>query len=587
MTANQQTHISEDERYTAIERIMARFNYQQDALLEVLNSAQESFGYLPEGLLRHVSHQLDVPLSQIYGVATFYHMYTLEPTGDHHCFVCTDPACAIAGGEDVLTASRRYARSTAQGTITVERATCLGLCDQAPAALDNGTAYVNLSADDITALFSGQSPRPRLQVTGEPRILTRLIGRLDPSDLEGHREHGAFSALETALHDMSPDAVIEAIKESGLAGRGGAGFSTGLKWEFTRTAEGAPKYVICNFDESEPGTFKDRTLMQGDPFRALEGVLLCGYAIGAEQGYVFIRGEYQAAAQTVQEAIDALYSANLLGQHILGTDFSFDLEIRRGAGAYICGEETALFEAIEGKRGNPRSKPPFPTTHGLFGKPTAINNVETLAIVPDLVLNGGAWLRQWGTEKSVGVKLFCLSGHVNRPGVVEAPYGITVRALIEQFGGGFVGEPQAILMGGAAGGLLPPEHFDVPLTNETLNPLGAPIGSGVIMVFNQDVNLLQILKTLARFFVHETCGQCMPCRLGTNQIHTLLGKIADGNGSTRDLEKLDDVCQWMRAITLCGLGQTAPSAVISALRYFRHDFESLIQSSQAAELRAG
>lgn len=577
------SHPGGDARYITLDRTLARYKYRKDALLEVLNVAQATFGYLSEELLHYVSQQLKLPFARVYGVATFYHMYALEPTGDHHCFICTDPACMIAGGEELLAASQRYAQAATKDNITVKRATCLGLCDQAPAALDNGVAYVTLTADDIALMFLGQAPRAGLHVTGEPRIMTRHIGELEPTDLERHRQHGAFLALEKVLSDASPESVIATIKESGLAGRGGAGFPTGLKWEFTRNAAGEPKYVVCNFDESEPGTFKDRCLMQGDPFRVLEGMLICGYVIGAQQGYVFVRGEYHEAAGTVQEAIDTLYRANLLGQNILGTDFSFDIELRHGAGAYICGEETALFEAVEGKRGHPRSKPPFPTTHGLFGKPTVVNNVETLAIVPDLVLNGGSWLRQWGTETSAGTKLFCLSGHVNRPGVVEAPYGITLRSLIERYGGGFDGEPKAILMGGAAGGLLHPDQLDVPLSDAALRPFGAPIGSGVIMVFNQSVDLLQILKSLARFFVHETCGKCMPCRLGTYQVHALLEKISDGHGTTGDLEKLDHLSQWMRKINLCGLGQSAPNTVITSLKYFRPEYEQRVQTGQQAD----
>jgi NADH-quinone oxidoreductase subunit F len=397
--------------------------------------------------------------------------------------------------------------------------------------------------------------------------------------LESHCQAGTFSALEKALKTMTPDEVIDEIKRSGLAGRGGAGFPTGLKWQFTRDAVETPKYVICNFDESEPGTFKDRVLMEGDPFRVIEGIIISGYAAGANQGYIFIRGEYPEAEQLLLEAINRLFDAGLLGDLILDTSFNFDLTVRRSAGAYICGEETALFEAIEGNRGYPRTKPPFPTTDGLFGKPTAINNVETLALVPDIVLNGGAWLRQWGSEKSTGLKLFCLSGNVNQPGVVEAPYGITVRQLVEDFGGGFTGKPQAILMGGASGGLMPPKYFDTPITNEALDPLNLPIGSGVVMVLNQDVNLLEVLKTLAYFFVHETCGQCVPCRIGTRQVHKLLEKISLGNGSSDDIDRLHDLCVMMRDSSMCGLGLTAPNPILSSLEYFRDSYEDFIQKA--------
>lgn len=575
MAATSNDSLPGDERFMPVEQVMQRQAYRKDALLEALNAAQATWGYLPEEVLRYIARRLALPLSKVYGVATFYHLYTLEPVGEHHCLICTDLACAVAGAGQVLDAAREYAANRPAKS-TVESTTCLGLCDQAPSALLDGQAYVHLTPQDVSALLAGEAQRPRLQVSGEPRILTRLIGKLKPTDLDGHRAQGAFGALEKALRELSPEAVIAEVKASGLTGRGGAGFSTGLKWEYARQAADTPKYVVCNFDESEPGTFKDRALMMGDPFRVIEGLLINAYAIGARRGYIFVRGEYVEPVQEVQQAIDQLYAANLLGEHILGSDFSCDLEIRRGAGAYICGEETALFEAIEGHRGYPRRKPPFPTTQGLFGKPTSINNVETLAVIPDLILNGGAWWRQWGTEQSVGLRLFCLSGHVRQPGVVEAPLGITVRELIETFGGGFAGEPQAILIGGAAGGFLHPDQLDTPLTHEALRPLGVPIGSGVIMVFNRETNLLEVLTTLAHFFVHETCGQCAPCRLGTTQIFRLLDKIAQGQGGPADLEKLEHLGKSMKAISLCGLGQTAPNALLTSLDRFRATYEAAL-----------
>jgi NADH-quinone oxidoreductase subunit F len=566
-----------DEQAALLLDVMQRYNFRRDALLQVLTAAQESFGHLSKDVLAFVAQKLEVPLSQVYGVATFYHLYTLDEAAERHCFICGDVACAAQGSLEVLEAARQQAENSPTRKTTVHRANCLGLCDQAPAALVDGEAYARLTADRIDQLFQGTAPRPTLQVRGEPRILTRRIGLLEPLDLPAQRREGAFVALEKALRETTPEMVIAEVKASGLTGRGGAGFPTGLKWEFTRKAPGQPKYVVCNFDESEPGTFKDRALVEGDPFRTLEGLILCGYATGAAQGYLFIRGEYAQAAKTAQQAIERLYEADLLGKDILGTGFSFDLEIRRGAGAYICGEETALFEAIEGKRGNPRSKPPFPTVSGLFGKPTSINNVETLAIVPELILNGGAWLRQWGTEKSVGLKLFCLSGNVREPGVVEAPYGLTVRQMIETYGGGFDGEPQAILMGGASGGLLHPDDLDTPLTHEALNPKGTPIGSGVIMVFNQQVDLLEVLKSLARFFEYETCGQCISCRVGTRQMHSLLDKISLGEGSSEDLTQLERLCVTMQSVGECGLGQTAPNPILSSLKYFRPLLENSVK----------
>jgi NADH-quinone oxidoreductase subunit F len=563
-----------DERYAAVEHTMQRFDYQPHGLLETLITAQETFGHLPKELLIYVSEQLHVPLSKVYGVATFYEMFTLDRTGETHIMICTDPACAVAGAEAVLEevckaiGVEEPGPTSADGRHSVKRVSCLGLCDQAPAALVNHTAQVGLTPGDVPALVRGEARMPRLQVRGNPRVLTAPIGVLAPTDLAAHRSQGAFAALEKALHDMTPDQVIDEVKKARLTGRGGAGFPTGTKWAYARQSPGSPKYVVCNFDESEPGTFKDRALMEGNPFRVLEGLILSAYAIGAHQGYIFIRGEYPTATAIVETALQKLREAHLLGEHILDTGYDFQVEIRHNAGAYICGEETAQFEAIEGQRGHPRMKPPFPTSQGLFGKPTVINNVETLAVVPSLVLHGGEWFHQWGTAPSVGLKLFCLSGHVQQPGVVEAPLGITLRDLIEQFGGGFDGKPQAVLVGGAAGGLVHPDNFDVPMTHEDLGKLNVPIGSGVVMVFNQSVDLWHVLEGLAHFFVHETCGHCAPCRLGTKQIYTLLNRINQGSGSPADLERLQTLSQTIRKICACGLGLTAASPTLTFLQHF-------------------
>jgi NADH-quinone oxidoreductase subunit F len=541
-------------------------------LLPLLHEAQSIYGYLPEAVLIAIGHTLHVPLADIHGVVEFYTMFYDEPVGKRMVRICTDPSCAIAGAEQVLVASCRHAGSihpgetSADGSVTVERATCLGLCDQAPGALVDEMAFRSVTVDDVPALFDAAAEPSHLRVTGEPRILTRNINVVAATDLAAQRAAGAFAALEKALTELTPEQVIDEVKASGLVGRGGAAFPTGNKWQFTRGAQFEPKYVVCNADESEPGTFKDRVLMEGDPFRVLEGMMLCGYAIGAQKGYLFIRGEYPQATRILQTAIDALHAAGLLGEKILGSTFSFDIEIRRGAGAYICGEETALFEAIEGKRGFPRLKPPFPTTHGLFMKPTAVNNVETLAAVPDIIVQGGAWFRQWGTQDSAGMKLFCVSGHVQTPGVVEVPFGVTVRHLIEQHCGGFVGTPQAILMGGAAGGFLTPEQLDTPLTFEDLRNLGAPVGSGVLMVFNETVDLRDVLRGLAHFFAHESCGKCYPCQLGTQRQVEILDRVVLRDTQPGDFIALLDIGATMTEASICGLGQTASAAVMSALK---------------------
>ena len=575
-TKNVGSDTSECERYAAIDNVMRQFDYQESGLVEVLIAAQEKFGCLSKELMEYVSKKLHVPIIRIYSVATFYDMFTLEATGETECFICTSPVCSLAGAKEVLEKVRQITgvvdseQNGSNGHHLIKECSCLGLCDQAPAALVNKIGQVNFKINDASKMLKGMAEKPRCLVCGEPRILTEPIGRLSPTDLDAHRSEGAFKALEKALTKMTPQEVIREVKEARLTGRGGAGFPTGLKWEFARKATGPKKYVVCNFDESEPGTFKDRVLMEGNPFRVIEGLIISAFATGAASGYIYTRGEYPKAAEIVDGALDELYTENLLGKNILGTDFDFDVEIRHNAGAYICGEETALFESIEGKRGHPRIKPPYPTQAGLFGKPTAINNVETLAIVPSLILHGGEWLHQWGTAESVGLKLFCLSGHIKKPGVVEAPLGLSIRTLVERFGGGFDDEPQAVLIGGAAGGFLRSDQLDTPLTHEDLRPLNVPIGSGAIMVFNQSVDLWQVLEDLAGFFVHETCGHCAPCRLGTKQIHKILHRINEGKGATSDVRKIANLGKTIKQTCVCGLGMTAANPAITALHNLEH-----------------
>ncbi|MEK7326497.1 MAG: NADH-ubiquinone oxidoreductase-F iron-sulfur binding region domain-containing protein, partial [Chloroflexota bacterium] len=361
---------------------------------------------------------------------------------------------------------------------------------------------------------------------------------------------------------MPPAEVIEEVKKSGLVGRGGAAFPTGVKWEGAAKASGSPKYFVVNADESEPGTFKDRILMEGDPCRIIEGALLGAYAIGAHKIYFYIRGEYPTAIARVRAAVDELRQAGYLG-----SGFDLDIEVRSGAGAYICGEETALFESIEGKRGFPRIKPPFPTTHGLFDQPTAINNVETLAAVPYILAHGATAFRQFGTEKSTGPKLFCVSGDVARPGLYEAPFGVTIRHLIDDLAGGVTGGGlKAILFGGAAGAFATEKDLDVKLTFEDLRAAGLPLGSGVVMVFNETRDMRDALLRLARFFAHESCGKCYPCQLGTQRQHEILERVAEGKQQAGDVTRLSDVGWTMTDASLCGLGQTAASAVLSAMK---------------------
>lgn len=538
----------------------------REALHPVLWDIQKAFGYISPEAVRAVSQTLHVPEAEIYGVVGFYSQLDDEPTGQTVIHVCTDPVCGAKGADALLETlcSRLHIQpgeTSADGQVTVKRTTCLGLCDHAPAALISRQGAEDRSyapVEDPDHLLRGGHRGHDTVIGGEHRVLLR------DEHLETLREYGHYSSLGRAIRDMTPDDVIKEIEASGLIGRGGAAFPTGLKWKFTRQAAEQPHYVVCNADESEPGTFKDRVLLETRPHLVLEGMAICGYAIGASKGYLYVRGEYPEAYRILREALAEAEEANMLGQRVMGSSYSFEIELRRGAGAYICGEETALFEAIEGCRGTPRIKPPFPTTHGLFGKPTSINNVETLCAATGIVQHGAAWFRQYGTENSSGTKLVSISGHVRRPGVYEIVPGLKLRSLIEDYCDGVVGTLQAILMGGASGTFLTPDEIDVPLTFEDLRAIGTTFGSGAIMVFNEDVDLRDTLRRLARFFQHESCGKCFPCQLGTQRQLEILERI--DNPLPGDRQRLEDIGSTMAEASLCGLGQTAASAVLSAMK---------------------
>jgi NADH-quinone oxidoreductase subunit F len=548
------------------------------ALLPALLDAQRLYNHLPEAVAAEVGRSLGVPLADVYGVIDFYSMLYRQPTGKTIVRVCTDPACALAGGEALLDSfSHRLSvaldEPSADGAVMVERAPCLGLCEHAPAVLVGERAVGEAAEIDINKLLSGDTPLPGSALGGDLRILTANCGNGRPTSLAEYIARGGYAGLKQAL-GMTPEAVIAQVKASGLVGRGGAAFPTGVKWDGAAKADESPRYVVCNADESEPGTFKDRVLLEEDPQRVLEGMLIAAFAIGAERGYLYIRGEYPNAYRILQEAIDQARQAGYLGTDILGSGFNFDVELRQGAGAYICGEETALFESIEGKRGFPRIKPPFPTTHGLFGKPTAINNVETLCNVPYILEHGPSAYRQIGTEKSPGPKLFCVSGDVTRPGLYEVPFGITIRRLVYDLAGGVPGgrELQTILFGGAAGAFATPDQLDVRMSFEDLRQAGLPLGSGVVMVFDETRDLRDVLARLGRFFAHESCGKCYPCQLGTQRQYEILSRLAAGKPSSGDAERLVDVGWTMTDASLCGLGQTAATAVLSAMKIWPEIF---------------
>jgi bidirectional [NiFe] hydrogenase diaphorase subunit len=414
------------------------------------------------------------------------------------------------------------------------------------------------------------------------RVVLGNVGRINPEKLEDYLAHGGYRALAYVLETMTPAEVCDLIAESGLRGRGGAGFPTGVKWRLTLAEEGARKFVIVNGDEGDPGAYMDRTVMEDDPHRVLEGMMICAYAVGAGYGYFYIRGEYPIAIQRIRRAIRSAKQRRILGKSVLGTDFTFDADIRIGAGAFVCGEETALIHSIEGKRGLPRIRPPYPSQSGLWGMPTVINNVETMAAVPTIVSRGADWYAAIGTEKSKGTKVFALAGQLRHTGLIEVPMGISLHEIVYDIGGGIPGERsfKAAQTGGPSGGCIPVTHLDTAVDYESLTSLGSIMGSGGLVIIDDSTLMPDFARFFIDFCVDESCGKCVPCRVGTVQIRKMLDKIIAGQGTAADLEKLEKLCRLVKTTSLCGLGQSAPNPVLSTLNFFRHEYEALIGDSQ-------
>jgi NADH-quinone oxidoreductase subunit F len=553
-------------------------------LLPALWGLQERIGWISPGGLNEICRRLTVPPADAYGVASFYALLALEPRPARVVHVCDDIACRCRGAETLVAQlEERFGPEGSAGEnggATWYRSPCLGRCDQAPAALFSRIgdepferAQAPTSASALLALLAGAepgvSPTSAVPQAGEPSLrLLRRVGVVDPRSLDDYRAEGGYAALRRAI-ELGPEGVLRELKDSKLLGRGGAAFPAGVKWEAVARQPARPHYLVCNADESEPGTFKDRVLLEGDPFALVEAMTVAAYATGCERGYVYLRGEYPEALRALEHALAETRRRGFLGPDVMGEGFSFDVEIRRGAGAYICGEETAIFESIEGFRGEPRNKPPFPVEEGLFGKPTVVNNVETLVNVLDVVLRSGPSFAEAGTEQSTGTKLLCVSGHVERPGTYEVTFGATLRDVLVLSGGVSGGRSlQAVLLGGAAGSFLSPDELDVPLTFEGTRAAGTTLGSGVVLVLDDTVDLGRFLMRIAAFFRDESCGQCVPCRVGTVRQEEALARLLAGEprgGADRELALIAEVGQCMRDASICGLGQTASSAVESAI----------------------
>ena len=518
--------------------------------------------------------------------------------------ICTGTGCSSSNSPAIIKRFEECIRNAGlENEIKVVRTGCFGLCENGPICIvyPEGAFYSHIKVDDVERIVSEHLVKGRVvadllykkSVTEDgkirsleeidfykkqKRVALRNCGVIDPENINEYIAFDGYKALAKALTEMSRDDVIDVILKSGLRGRGGAGFPTGLKWKFAKAPESDVKYVCCNADEGDPGAFMDRSVLEGDPHSVLEAMAIAGYAIGSQQGYIYVRAEYPIAVKRLRIAIDQAREAGLLGKDIFGTGFNFDIDLRLGSGAFVCGEETALMTSIEGCRGEPRPRPPFPAIKGLFGKPTILNNVETLANVCQIILNGPEWFASMGTEKSKGTKVFALGGKINNTGLVEIPMGTTLREIIYDIGGGIPNgkEFKAAQTGGPSGGCIPAEHLDIPIDYDNLIAIGSMMGSGGMIVMDEDNCMVNIAKFFLEFTVDESCGKCPPCRIGTRRMLEILDRITHGKGEDGDIEKLEKLAKNIKASALCGLGQTAPNPVLSTLRYFRDEYEAHI-----------
>ncbi|HSW64529.1 MAG TPA: NADH-quinone oxidoreductase subunit NuoF [Dissulfurispiraceae bacterium] len=504
----------------------------------------------------------------------------------HSILICVAAGCVSCQSLQVKDALVKEVKSRGlESEIQVKGVGCLGLCTVAPLMViePSGVMYKAVTPEDAKDVIDsiGKAPVKRLECDGQSsffkrqeKIVLENCGVIDPERIEDYIAAGGYQALYKALQDASPNKIIDEITKSGLRGRGGGGFPTGIKWQAVAKADNAIKYVVCNADEGDPGAFMDRSVLESDPHRVIEGMLLSGYAVGAQIAYVYIRAEYPLAIKRLKIALQQAERNGLLGDNIFDTPFSFSIKIRLGAGAFVCGEETALLASIEGGRGTPRPRPPFPAESGLWGYPTLINNVETFANVPPIIAKGGAWFAGIGTEKSKGTKVFALAGRINNTGLIEVPMGTKLRDIVFDIGGGIPGgkKYKAVQTGGPSGGCIPEQHLDMSVDYESLAAVGSIMGSGGMIVMDETSCMVDVAKFFIEFTMSESCGKCIPCRVGTAQIYSILCRITDGSGEISDIEKLEELCDVVKHASLCGLGMTAPNPVMSTLKYFRNEY---------------
>ncbi len=574
--------------------IIKGFEPKRENVLHILHSIQNNSGTnsLSEDDLKAVAKHVGISRSEIMGISTFYTMFSLSKRGKYVIRVCASPHCNMVGSDNVLNIlktklSIEVNETTKDNLFTLETASCLGLCGFGPAMMINDKPFVSLTDKNIGEILDSYKKNgnadsiafdskkakevSKMKQDKQVKVVLDSVEEIDPLSLGDYKAKGGFEGLKKAL-SMKNTEVVDEVKKSGLRGRGGAGFPTGLKWSFTAPLSG-DKYILCNADEGEPGTFKDRIIMEGVPMRLLEGIIIAGYAVGAKKGYIYIRGEYAKSIEILEKAIAILKKEKFLGEKINGSNFSFDIEIRKGAGAYVCGDETALIESMEGKRGNPRNKPPFPGVKGYNQNPSVVNNVETLANVPAIMFKGADWFKKMGTEKSSGTKIFLLSGNVANPGPVEVPFGITLKELINTYGGGVKGGKafKGALLGGAAGSFVSKDVLDTAMDYDSLAAKGATLGSGAILVFTEEDDLLKLIKSVMKFFSHESCGKCSPCRIGTKHLEKLAEKMYEGKATKADWEKMKKLAKDMKLTSFCPLGQSLIIPIGSLEKFFDSD----------------
>ena len=571
---------------------VGRYPVKRSALIPMMLYAQDHFGFLSDELLEEIAKRLDLNILQVTETLAYYSMLRRKPAGRYHIQVCTNISCMARGAHELyqhvqkrLGIQNREVSET--GTFSLEEVECMGACTGAPAMQVNYDFYENLDPSKVDAIFeqlqNGKRPQPVPVISGalhdrhpaEVSVVSKHFGIPGSHSMDVYLQHEGYQALERALKRMTPEQIIDEVKKSGLRGRGGAGFPTGMKWSFVPKDTSKPKYVLANADESEPGTSKDRPLMEMDPHQLIEGMVIAGRAIGSKQGYIYIRGEYRHIIDITDRAITEAYAKGYLGKNIVASGFDFDLVTHTGAGAYECGEESALMESLEGKRGYPRIKPPFPAVVGLYGCPTIINNVETLSTVPAIIRQGGEWYAALGSPKNGGTRLYSISGHINRPGIYELPLGFPLRRMIEDVAGGMRGgrKLKAVIPGGSSCPLLSAEEIDVALDYDSVAKIGSMLGSGGTVIFDEDTCMVDVARRIMHFYAHESCGWCIPCREGTAWLAKVLDRFHEGGGRAEDIPLIDELSKNMLGRTFCPLGDAAALPTISIVNKWRNEFE--------------